>query len=39
MADAKYMSQRAYGSAQSKRATMERLMEDRAQERKRRREP
>jgi Ca-activated chloride channel homolog len=39
MADAKYMSQRAYGSAQSKRAAMERLMEDRAVERKQRREP
>jgi hypothetical protein len=38
-ADAKYMSQRADGSAQSKRATMGRLMEDRAQERKRRQEP
>ncbi len=38
LADAKWMYQRAYGSAQSKRATMERVREDRAAERERRRE-
>jgi Ca-activated chloride channel homolog len=35
MADAKYMSQRAYGNIQSKRATLERLAADRARVRKR----
>ncbi|MFN2327165.1 MAG: hypothetical protein ABR551_14970, partial [Gemmatimonadales bacterium] len=32
-ADAKYMYQRAYSMEQSKRATMERVMADRAEER------
>jgi len=36
-ADAKWMHQRAYGRAQSKRAMMERLVEDRAREREERR--
>lgn len=37
MSDAKYMYQRAYGRQQSKRATMDRLAEDRALARERRR--
>jgi Ca-activated chloride channel homolog len=36
LADAKYMSQRAYGNAQSKRATLERLAADRAADRRQR---